>query len=74
MKKVLLGSMMFLAGSLSVAILLAGTMANDHTIDGRYSSFWNMSQYGLMSVFYIFLGIAVLGMVIAIWGILEKKS
>lgn len=73
MKKVILGSIMFLAGVLSTAVLLAGTMSNDWTIDGQLSSFWNMSLYGLTPVFYIFVGIAIVGITIAIWGIFERK-
>jgi hypothetical protein len=74
MKKVILGSMMFLAGLLSAAVLLAGTMANDWSVNGELSSFRNMVQYGLMPVFYIFIGIAVLGIGVAIWGMFEKKE
>ena len=74
MKKVVLGSMMFLAGLLSAAVLLAGTMANDWNVNGELSSFRNMAQYGLMHAFYIFVGIAVLGIGIAVWGVLEKKE
>jgi hypothetical protein len=74
MKKVILGSIMFLAGLLSTAVLLAGTMSNDWVINGQISSFWNMSQYGLMPAFYIFIGVAILGIGIAIWGVFEKKE
>ncbi len=74
MKKVILGSAMFLAGLLSTAILLAGTMANDLTINGMRSSIWNMSQYGLMPALYLFIGITILGLAIAMWGIFEKKD
>lgn len=74
MKKVILGSIMFLAGLLSVAVLLAGTMANDWNVNGELSSFRNMAKYGLMPVFYIFIVIAVLGIGVAIWGMLEKKE
>ncbi|MDO5602015.1 MAG: hypothetical protein Q4G07_04525 [Oscillospiraceae bacterium] len=74
MKKVILGSMLFLAGTLCTAVLLAGTMANDWTINGQLSSFWNMSQYGILPAFYIFIGIAVIGIAVAIWGIFDKKE
>ena len=74
MKKVILGSIMFLSGLLSVAVLLAGTMANDWNVDGQLSAFHNMSQYGLKPAFYIFIGIAVLGFGVAIWGIFEKSE
>lgn len=74
MKKVILGSVMFSAGLLSAAVLLAGTMSNDWTINGSLSSFWNLTQYGLMPAFYAFIGIAATGIAVAIWGILEKKD
>jgi hypothetical protein len=74
MKKVVLGSAMLLAGLLSAAILLGGTMANDWTNNGMRSSLWNLSQYGLMPALCIFIGIAILGLVIAVWGIFEKND
>lgn len=75
MKKVVLGSMMFFAGLISVVVLLAETMSKDEIVNGQQlSSFRIMAQYGLMSAFYIFVGIAVLGIGIAIWGVLEKKE
>lgn len=74
MKKVLLGSTMLLAGILSVAILLAGSMANEWTVNGNFSSFWNISQYGLMPALYIFIGISIVGALLAIWGIFEKEN
>ena len=74
MKKIVLGSMMFVAGVLSTAIILAGSMANDWTINGQHSAFWNISRYGLMPAIYIFLGIAVVGLILACWGLLDKKK
>lgn len=74
MEKVMLGAMMFLAGLLSAAVLLAGTMANDWTSNGTLSSLWNLSQYGLMPAFFLFAGIAVAGMAVAIWGTFDKKG
>ena len=74
MKKVVLGSMMFLAGLLSIAVLLAGTMANDWNVNGELSSFRNMAWYGLMPAFYVFVGIVILGICIAVWGVFEKNE
>ncbi|WP_050696931.1 hypothetical protein [Anaeromassilibacillus senegalensis] len=74
MKKVILGSIIFLAGVISVAMVLAGSMANEWTVNGRFSALWNIQQYGLMPVVYIFGGIAVIGLVLAIWGLLDKKN
>ena len=74
MKKVILGSIMFLSELLSVAVLLAGTMANDWNVDGQLSAFRNISQYGLSPVLYIFVGIAVLGFAVAVWGIFEESE
>lgn len=74
MKKVILGSTMFLTGVISVALILAGSMANERTINGQFSSLWNISQYGLMPAIYIFIGIAIVGLALAVWGIFDKKS
>ena len=74
MKKVILGSTMFLTGVISVALILAGSMANEWTINGQFSSLWNISQYGLMPAIYIFIGISSVGLALAVWGIFDKKS
>ena len=74
MKKVALGSAMMLAGVLGVAILLAGTMANNMTINGRLSFSWNLSAYGLMPVLYIFIVLAVIGLIIGCWGLFDKNN
>lgn len=47
MKKLLFGMMLFCSGSLSAAMLLAGSMANDWTLNGQSSALWNISRYGL---------------------------
>ena len=73
MKKVILGSMMFLTGVISIAVILAGSMANEWTVNGEFSSIWNITQYGLMPTLYIFGGISIIGIVLAIWGIFQKK-
>ena len=74
MKKVILGSMMFLTGSLSLAVLLGGSMANDGTINGCFSAFGNISKYGLTSVLHSFLAIAVIGFFIALGGLVDKHD
>lgn len=74
MKKAIVGSLMFLAGLVSTALLLSGSMANDWTINGELSAFWNLTQYGLMPAFNIFICVAIIGLAIAIWGMVEKKQ
>ena len=74
MKKTVLGSIMFLAGIISIALLMAGSMSPNLIIDGRYSFWWNLSQYGLTSAFYFFAIIAVIGLAIAVIGLAEKKQ
>lgn len=74
MKKVVLGSMMFLTGIISVAMILAGSMENEWTVNGQVSSLWNISQYGFMSAVYIFIGIAIIGLALAIWSVIDKKN
>lgn len=74
MKKVILGSVMFMTGIISVALILAGSMSNEWTVNGNFSSLWNISQYGLMPAFYAFIGIAIIGLALAVWGAIDKKS
>ena len=74
MKKVILGSIMMLSGLLSVAIILAGSMANEWTVTGQYSAIWNITQYGLMPAIVACSIIAVVGLLLAIWGLFEKKQ
>ena len=74
MKKVVLGSMMFLAGLLSCAILIAGSALKDITINGGYSFLWNLSSLGLVPVTVLFSAIALTGLLIALWGIFEKNK
>lgn len=53
MKKVILGSIMFLSGTLAAAIIL-GAMANELNVNGRLSAIWNITQYGLMPAIIVF--------------------
>jgi hypothetical protein len=72
MKKVVFGAFMFLAGFLFIALLMAGSMSNDWT-NGHLSSLWNLSQYGLMPALYMFAALAVIGLIIAVTGLLDNK-
>lgn len=74
MKKLILGSAMFISGVISAALLLAGSMANDWTINGMLSGIWNISQYGLLPAFYVFILIASVGLMLAVWGLFDKKD
>lgn len=73
MKKVILGAFLSLTGFLSIALLLAGSMSNDWTTNGQQSSLWNLSQYGLMPALYMFAVLAVIGLIIAVIGLLDNK-
>lgn len=73
MKKTILGAVMFFAGLVSCAILLAGPMGMQWTHNGKWASaWWLLTNYGLVSVFYIFVAIAVIGLAVALWGVCEK--
>lgn len=74
MKKVILGSFIFLAGILSPAFILAGSLANDLMINGQHSSIWIISQYGLMPALAVFLCMAIAGLVLAIWGLFNQDD
>lgn len=74
MKKVILGSTMFLSGVISLALIFAGSMSNEWTVNGQFSSVWNISQYGLMPLIYIFSAISIIGLLLAIWGLFDKRD
>lgn len=74
MKKVVLGAIMFLAGLVSDAILLAGTVCTQWTLNGELASaLWILSQHGLMPAFFVFATIALIGLIVAIIGVFEQK-
>lgn len=73
MKKVIMGSMMMLSGMLSVAIILAGAMANEWTQNGQLSAMWNIGNYGLTPFVTMFSVVAAAGLLLAICGLVERK-
>lgn len=74
MKKVLLGSMMLLGGFLANAIILAGAMANERSVNGELSAIRNIGRYGLTPAMVTFSITAAIGFLLALWGVLEKKQ
>ena len=74
MKKLIFGGLMMLSGVLGTAILLAGTMANSMTINGQWSFSWNLSQYGLMPALVTFIIIGIAGLLLGVWGLIEKVN
>lgn len=74
MKKVVFGSVLLLSGMLSAAVLLAGGMATEWTVNGELSALKNLSMYGLMPAFYGFLAAAIAGLALALWGLLDKRQ
>ena len=74
MKKILLGGIMILAGIISSAILLSGTMATGFTHNGEHSFVWSLSQYKLTTPLVIFIIITVVGFALSIWGLIEKEK
>ena len=74
MKKIVFGGIMFLAGIISSAILLSGTMVTGFIHNGEYSFAWSLSQYKLTIPLNIFIVIAVVGFALCIWGLIEKEK
>ncbi len=74
MKKTILGAVMFFAGLVSCSILLGGSMGIKWTHNDEWASaWWLLSKYGLSPIFYIFVVLAIVGLVIAVWGVCENK-
>ena len=78
MKKVIFGGFMLLAGALGIAILAAATMAQppfrSDALPASWAVSWALSIYGIMPVFCVFITIAVIGLIIGCWGLVDKKN
>ena len=73
MKKVVFGSLVFLAGLVSAALLLAGTISCTWTINGERSALWNLEQCGLFPALVAFGVIAFVGLAVAVVGLLDRS-
>ena len=73
MKKTILGCFLFLAGMLSTALLLSGSMSSELTINGQFLFWKTLSAYGLIPAFYFFVIVAAIGGIVAIIGLIDKK-
>ena len=74
MKKVVLGGFLLLSGILGTAILMAGTMAQLLYLNENLSFLWSLSLYGLMPALYIFIALAAAGLIIACWGLFDRRD
>lgn len=74
MKKVIFGSALFASGFLSLALLLAGTLSTELTTAARCLALWRLSYVGLMPFFYLSIALAAIGLLLALWGLLEPKK
>jgi hypothetical protein len=64
-----------LAGVISTAIILYGTMvATRYTNDRGYTIAFQLSQHQLTAPLVIFIIIAVIGLALGIWGLIEKEN
>ncbi|HIT01795.1 MAG TPA: hypothetical protein IAC21_03110 [Candidatus Enterenecus merdae] len=75
MKKVIVGSAMFMTGIISAVVLLGGAMAYqfEHINLSPFSMTMQiLAEYGLTPFLYVAVVIAVVGIVIAILGLKEK--
>lgn len=77
MKKVVIGSAMFMTGIISAVVLLAGAMAYDFgsiNISPFAVTMQVLAKYGLTQFLYISIVIAVVGAAVTIWGLFGKKE
>ena len=77
MKKVVIGSAMFMTGIISSVVLLAGAMAYDFgfiNISPFAVTMQVLAKCGLTQFLYIAIVIAVVGAAVTIWGLFGKKE
>ena len=80
MKKVIIGSFMFLAGVLSCAVLSAMSIFKELPVnivageEAIHTTFIDiLAEYSLTPMLYIFIAIAIIGIVVFVLGLFEKK-
>ena len=74
MKKVVLGSAVLLAGLLGAMLLLTAAMGSQWMALGQFDAFDILERYGLAPVFWLLLGAAAAGLVLAGLGLWERKK
>jgi hypothetical protein len=72
LKKLIFGGLMMLSGILGTAILLAGTTENAYSVNGEVSFSLSLSFYGLTPALVAFIIIGIVGLLLSIWGLVEK--
>lgn len=74
MKKLILGIAMMLIGFIGIAILCAGAMSSQFTINGsnNFMDIWRI--FGITPIAITFTVIAILGFVCSLFGILSKTK
>ena len=50
------------------------SLGNPVTGGANAAKIWNISQYGLLPAFYVFILIASVGFMLAVWGLFDKKD
>lgn len=74
MKKIVFGSIMMLSGIIASALLMAGTMSPDLATNGQFTFIRNLALYGLDYTLYVFIAIAVIGLLIASSELQKKEK
>ena len=74
MKKVIFGGIMMFAGIISTAILLSGTMVTSFVNNVEYTYAWSLSRAELIQPLIFFIIITVIGLILGIWGMIEKDN
>lgn len=75
MRKVIMGSIMFLTGVLSAAVLVAGAIVPNVSVTGEAPTTlaWRLNHFGLVPVLWVLGGVMLIGLLLALWGATERK-
>ena len=77
MKKLILGGLMMLCGVIGISVLLIVAMFSFQslgTLNGSSSVFTYWNYHGVTSFFVSFMLLSVAGIVLGIWGLIDKKD
>ena len=74
MKKVIIGAMMFYSGLLSMVIIYAFLIQYGWSSDMHNALLQGFLQLGLEPILYVLSTVALIGIVLILWGFFDKKS
>ena len=59
---------------ISSAIMIASAMSHEWRNNDEFSWFWNLSRYDAVPILRVFVVSAIIGFIVSVWGLIERRS